>query len=145
MATNVMAGQTQAIIEHDFSWMQRLILRRFHPRSIFIDSVGLVWFTYYFWNHDWKMALGSAIVARVVALVSVMNINTDLFAESILGKIGLLHLNPLNLVTQLAGTAILLYGIWIHSVEMILAGLSVILLGHIFGWANVDSKLADKS
>lgn len=48
MATNVMTGQTQVAIEHDFSWIQTYILRRFHPRSIFIDSIGLIWFTYYF-------------------------------------------------------------------------------------------------
>lgn len=41
MATNVMAGQTQALIEHDFSWIQKLILRRFHPRSIFRASSEL--------------------------------------------------------------------------------------------------------
>jgi hypothetical protein len=145
MATNVMRGHAQVAIGHNFSWIQTYILRRFHPRSIFIDSIGLIWFTYYFWNHDWKAALGAAIVARAVALFSVMNINTDLFAESILGKISLLHLNPLNLVTQIIGTVVLLYGIWIHSVEMILGGLSVILLGHIFGWARVDPKLADKN
>lgn len=144
MATNVMqTGQTQVILGHDFSWYQRYVLRRSHPRSIFIDTVGLIWFTYYFWNHDWKAALGTVVIARVVALASVININTDLFAESILGKIGLLHLNPFNLVIQVIGLIALLFGIWDHSTEVILGGLSVVLLGHVFGWSKVDAKLAD--
>ncbi len=138
------AGSASTVIDHDFSWFQTYALRRFHPGSIFIDTVGLIWFTYYFWNHDWKAALGAAVVARAIAFVSVMNINTDLFAESVFGKIGLLHLNPLNLVIQLIGTVALLYGIWEHTTEIILGGLSVVLLGHVFGWSKVDARLTDK-
>lgn len=146
MAQNVMQARTApTIVEHDFSWPQRYVLRRFHPRSIFVDTVGLIWFTYYFWNHDWKMALSIAIVVRTIAIMSVMSINTDVFSESILGRIALLHLHPLNLAIQLLGTAALLYGVWEHSTEVILTGVSVILLGHIFGWSKVDAKLIDTS
>lgn len=143
MATNVMTGQNRELIAHDFSLAERLILRRFHPRSVFIDTVGLVWFTFYFWSHDWQAALAVAVITRLVAFLSVMNINTDLFAETVLGKVALLHLNPFNFIIQLTGTIILLVGLWDHTTEVILGGVSVILLGHVFGWAKVDPGLVD--
>ena len=140
MATT-MTEQQMAMVTHDFNWAQKYMLRRFHPRSIFIDSAGFIWFAYFFWNHDWQLGLAAAIVGRAVAVLSVMNLNTDFFAETTLGKVALLHLNPFNLITQLSGLIVLLYGIWYHSTELILGGASIILIGHSFGWSKVDSRL----
>lgn len=140
MATNVLTGRDHAISANGVSWFQRYFLRRFHPRSIFIDVVGFIWFTYYFWNHDWKSAVGIVIVERIIAFFSVANLDVSRFSETTLGKLGLLHLHPANLAIQIFGSIILLYGIWQHSTEIILGGLSLIFLGHIFGWSKVDPR-----
>lgn len=104
-----------------------------------------MWFTYTFWNHDWVAAIAVVLVTRVIALYSVINIDTEAFAQTTLGKVGLLHLNPVNLSVQLVGSLGLLYGLWEHSTEWILGGLSVVLLGHLFGWSQVDSRLGEKA
>ena len=145
MATNVIVGQASMGLERKLSWIQRYMLTRFHPRSVFIDLVGFVWFIYYFWNHDWQMAIVTVIAARVAAFISVMNINEEQFAETTLGKIALLHLQPFNIFIQTVGAVVLLYGVWNHTTETMLGGVSLILLGHIFGWSRVDSRLTDRN
>jgi hypothetical protein len=145
MATNILKSSPAPTVgEHDFSWAEVYALRRFHPRSIFIGTAGFIWFIYYLWNHDWRTALAVAVITRVIAFASVMSINTDLYGETLLGRIALLHLNPWNLIIQLGGTLAILYGVWEHSTELILGGLSAVFLGHIFGWSKVDPKLADR-
>jgi hypothetical protein len=65
-----------------------------------------------------------------------------MLSETSMGKIGLLHLHPMNLAIRLVGAVILLYGIWQRSLDLTLGGVSVIFLGHTFGWAKVDPRFA---
>ncbi len=126
-----------------FSLLQRSVLRRIHPRGLLIDLVGTIWFIYFFWYHDWKMAVSAVIFFRIVGFATTVNIDLVAFAETVWGKVALLHLNPFNLVTQVLGLIILLTGIWRHSVELTLGGISFLLFGHVVGWATVDQRLAD--
>ena len=61
--------------------------------------------------------------------------------QTVLGKIMLLHLHPMNLITQFAGFGILLYGVWVHGSLHILLGASLVLLGHMWGWHKVSEAL----
>lgn len=140
MATNVISDRAQGVSVSRGAWFKKYFLRRFHPRSIFIDIVGFIWFTYYFWNHDWKAAIAIVIVERIIASFSVANIDFKRFSETALGKIGMLHLHPANFAIQLFGAIILLYGIWQHNTEVILGGVSLVFLGHVFGWSKVDPR-----
>lgn len=144
MATNVLTDRTHAVSVNGLSWLQRSFLRRFHPRSIFMDVVGFIWFTYFFWIHDWKSAIAIVIVERIIAFFSVAHVDVEAFSDTSLGRIGLLHLHPANFAIQIFGSIILLYGIWQHATEVILGGVSLIFLGHIFGWAKVDVRYGDK-
>ncbi len=127
-----------------FPKLQRYVLYQFHPRSLFIDSVGLIWFVYWLWHHDWVLALCTLVAARLIAYLSVANINLNLFAETILGRIARLHLNPFNFVNQVIGSVVLLISIWQHSIEGILIGFSIILIGHICGWTSVHKKFRNQ-
>jgi len=50
----IQSGQKySASTELDFSWLERFVLKCFHPRAIFIEVVGLAWSLYYFWNYNW--------------------------------------------------------------------------------------------
>jgi len=124
------------------SWLEKYALKRFHPRKLFIDSIALIWATYFLWRQDWQGAAVVTIVVMFLGLISVWGTNADKMAQTTLGKVALLHLNPFNFFTQLIGLVPLVYGIWTHSVEIILIGFSLILLGHIFGWPKVDSKFS---
>lgn len=131
-------------MQNEYSWLQRTILRRFHPRSIFIDSVGFIWFTYFLWNHEWQAAIGVVVIAKIAAYLSAVNIDISLFSKTLLGKIALLHLHPLNLIIQLMGAIVFIYGLWDHLTEAILGGVSLILLGHLFGWSRIDESLRNR-
>ena len=124
--------------------IQRLMVRRFHPTALFIDLAGAIWVFYFFWRHEWVAALLTLALTRAVATASVWKKNPEALSQTTLGKIGLLHLHPVNLLLQLIGVIPLLYGLWHHSGEFILAGVSLIFLGHVFGWEKIDRKFGSQ-
>lgn len=124
--------------------LKKFALLRFHPRSIIINTAVFCWFIYYLWIQDIESAVSIAIFGRIVSLLAVMYANPDQIAKTTLGKIGLLHLNPYNLFTQIIGFVVLFFGVWEHHAEIILAGISLILVGHIYGWEKVTHQWADK-
>lgn len=125
--------------------IESLAVRRSHPRSLFINSVGALWMVYFLVQQDWVMALSVLVFFRALAYVSVWKCDPQLLAQTTLGKIALLHLHPVNLVVQVAGVIPFVYGLWQRNTELILGGFSVVLLGHSFGWSRVDRRLARKS
>lgn len=125
-----------------FSFVERYMLRKFHPRKIFFDMIGSIWAVYFLWNHEWQKALAAAVILSSAGLFSVWNADFRKLAQTPLGRLALLHLRPANFAIQMAGAVLGLYGIWIHSTEVILISLSVILAGHLSGWAKFDSRFA---
>lgn len=122
----------------NFSFLERVILRRSHPVSIIFDVIGLIWMTYFLWQNNWRYALAAIVAERIVAVSTVWRIDFDALAATTLGKLGLLHLHPFNLIIQIIGTAGTIWALWNHSTLYILAGLSLIILGHSFGWSQVN-------
>ena len=139
MATTVIQTSTAGVLERPrLSTLERYYLRRSHPASLFIEAAGLVWVVYYFWNHLWMEALLVLIFSRLIANVVSFRASTEALYQTGLGRIALLHLQPVNWSIQLIGIISTFYGIWTHEGKMILAGLSVVFLGHLIGWHRVD-------
>jgi hypothetical protein len=90
---------------------------------------------------NWVAALTIVLVMELGGLYFTRNIIPELIAQTTIGKIGLLHTHPYNLALNIIGIIPFIYGLWIHSQEMILVSLSLIILGHFFGWSKVHSKL----
>lgn len=120
--------------------LRKYMLRRFHPRKMIFDAVGLMWSIYFLWNNDWSLAMLSLLGGSLLGLYFVRNVDPELMGKTTLGRIGLLHLNPVNLSIQIAGLIPFVYGIWNHAIEYILSGITVVLLGHFFGWSQVDEN-----
>src|SRR5689334_13965077 len=89
--------------ESDFSFMEKMVFRRFQPQSILIDLVGMTWFTYFFWSHQWAQAIAVILFSRLLALTIVRKPNYSLMAETTWGKVALLHLHPANVFIQVGG------------------------------------------
>jgi len=119
---------------HD-SWLQRMVLRAAHPVSIVFSIIGWTWGVFYLWRHDWVMALIAVVLARA-------SVHLQEVADTILGRLALLHLQPFNLTIQVIGTVVLITGVWMHGTELILGGISLITVGHAFGWSHVHPGLA---
>ena len=129
-------------ISADYKGMLRkYFLMRFHPRKIIFDTVGAIWSVYFLWNNNWQYSLISFVGMGLIGFYFTRNINPELMSQSTIGRIGLIHAHPINLSLNVLGLFFLVYGIWMHEVLSILIGLSVIILGHFFGWSKVNSKL----
>ena len=117
MATQTLQQRhSPLIISHShFSWFKRYFIKRFHPRSIFVDVAAGIWFVYFLWHHDWMSAVAIVIIARIASMLLTMRVDADAFVETFLGKMALLHLNPANMIIQVLGLVITLYGVWMHS------------------------------
>jgi hypothetical protein len=123
--------------ERTLNVLEEYTLRHLHPRSLFIDSVGMIWSIYYLWHHNWSLALGVALIGRIIAYLASLEVDTEKMSRTTWGKIALLHLNPINMTMQIFGLVLIVYGVWQHSVEASLIGISCILLGHLAGWKNI--------
>lgn len=121
--------------------IERYFLMRFHPRKIVFDTIGVIWAAYFLWNQNWPAALLISVVLEGVGLFFTRNIDPELMSQTTIGKIGLLHTHPINLAFNLVGIIALVNGLWMHAAEIVLVGISFIIMGHFFGWSKVNSKL----
>ena len=119
------------------TWMQRYMLRRFHPQAIFLDSAAAIWAIYFFLRHEWVAALAVVVVSRVLGTFLAWKMDYEAFGGTVWGRLAFLHLHPVNSLIQVVAAVTLFYGIWMHSTVTILLGLSALLLGHLFGWSKV--------
>lgn len=44
------------------------------------------------------------------------------------------HANPVHLVLAIIGAGLLIYGLWVHCWALIIAGVALNLLGHLYCW-----------
>ena|ERR1700687_3069169 len=123
------------------TYMEKMVIRRGHPKHIIVGIVGFLWFVYFLWQHDWTWALAVAVLSVVMGRLLTSGTKDESLAPTLLGKIMLLHLHPMNLSVQIAGFAVLLYGIWFHSTIYIMLATSIVLLGHMWGWHKVNEAL----
>jgi hypothetical protein len=123
------------------TYLEKAIIRRGHPKHIILGMVGFLWAVYFLWQHDWAWALGVVLASAILGRVLTSGTREERLAQTVLGKIMLLHLHPMNLTVQVAGFGILLYGVWIHTLMHVLVGTSLVLLGHMWGWHRVNEAL----
>jgi hypothetical protein len=127
----------------EFSAVEKWALSRAMPASMFIRAAGTLWVFYFLWMQSWPSALLAMIITSLVSMIAVRQVKYFEVAQTLLGKIALLHLHPVNLSIQLVALAPTIYGFWMHSAEAILIGLSLLFLGHVFGWEKVDRRFAN--
>ena len=123
------------------TFLQEFMLSRGHPRQIILHLVGGIWTVYFLWQHNWIWAAAVVVLSAVLGRLSTSGTKEETLARTLLGKIMLLHLHPVNLTLQTAGFALLLYGVWVHSTLYIMAATSMVFLGHMWGWHRVNEAL----
>lgn len=120
---------------------ERIIIRNGHPRRIIVGSIALIWTLYFLWFHNWVGAAIALIVGGPLSRFATQRMHEEQLAQTTFGKILLLHLHPANVIGQSIGFATLLCSVWIHSGRSIALGVSIILLGHMWGWHKVNQAL----
>lgn len=121
--------------------LEKYVLLRSHPRRIFLDVAAVMWEAYFLWNQKWPVALGIFAVMNTVGFLATRRTNTQEMAHTMLGKMALLHLHPLNLLVQLSGLVFVVAGLMQQDPLTIMAGATLILIGHFFGWSRVHPSL----
>jgi hypothetical protein len=97
------------------TYVERMIVRRGRPKHIIVGIVAFLWVVYFLWQHNWIWAAAVVVLSAVLGRLSTSGTKEETLARTLLGKIMLLHLHPVNLMLQMAGFALLLYGVWVHS------------------------------
>ena len=123
------------------TFLQEFMLSRGHPRQIILHLVGGMWTVYFLWQHNWLWALGCFAISELTSELLSTQTGAEMLAQTTLGKILLLHANPLNFFVQLLAGVLLVYAIWMHSLTGIMAASSLVLLGHFAGWGKVNPAL----
>lgn len=123
------------------TFFERSVVRSGHPRRIIVGVITLMWVLYSLWCHLWAWATVTLLVGIALAALATKRMLVDELAQTMLGKILLLHLHPANVALQTFGFAVLLYSFWMHSTVLMMLAISVILLGHMFGWHKVNHAL----
>lgn len=133
--------KSQKVQPKAFTFLEHVVLHRGHPRFMIASMAGAIWAFYFLWMHAWIPAATSVVVSLLLGWILTINLKEALFARTVLGKIMLLHLHPVNLTIQLLAGAYLVYGVWTHSAIAIMAASSAILAGHLWGWDKVHDAL----
>lgn len=123
------------------TYLERIIVRQGHPRRIILGIVSLTWGLYFLWLHSWTWALVVLALGIALGIVVTTGIDEEQLGQTTVGRILLLHLHPLNGLLQIVGFSALFYGVWIHSGLHIMSAISLILLGHMWGWHKVNDAL----
>jgi hypothetical protein len=123
------------------SYFEREMLHHAHPKEIILRIVGAIWGLYFLWLHNWVGMLAIIVAGEILGRFLSRGMNEESMAQTTWGKIMLIHLHPVNLLVQIAGGAVLIYGFWMHSAIYIMAAMSIILIGHMWGWHKVNEAL----
>ncbi len=123
------------------TFLEKTVIRRGHPRNMVVGLVGLIWVVYFLWIHNWMGAVTAALLSAVFGSVLTWRIPEQRLGETVWGKMMILHLHPVNAVTQLMGFSLVVYGIWLHSAVYTMTGVSLVLIGHLWGWSKVSNAL----
>ena len=121
--------------------VQRYFLRRTHPRKIILDTIGSIWACYFLWNQNASAALLVYVAFALVGVFATRNVDLELMSQTTLGRLGLLHAQPINLFITAIGLIPFVVGFWGRLTELTLIGFSIVLLGHFYGWEDVHSSL----
>jgi hypothetical protein len=122
-------------------YLEKVVVRRGHPRNVIVGLVGFLWVVFLVWRHEWAWALVVVFVSAILGRAATIGTHEESLGQTLLGKMALLHLHPMNVVVQLAGFGVLLYALWMHELMFILVGISLVLLGHMWGWHRVSEAL----
>jgi hypothetical protein len=121
--------------------LERAAVRHGHPRHIIVAYLSFAWLIYFLWVHNWLAGSIAVCAGIILGRILTLNVQEEVLGGTTLGKIMLLHLHPLNLSLQLAGLATLVYGVWFHSGMWIMLAMTVIMIGHMWGWHKVNEAL----
>ena len=116
--------------------LQRFVADHADPMKLILDALALIWAAYFLWYQDALSALLSVAFFGGLGMIATWKLEQDKLIYSSFGKFWLTMANPVNMTFQALGYLGVMYGFWQHASAMILAGVTLVLIGHLFGWQD---------
>ena len=116
--------------------IERMMLQHLHPTKFILEAIGIMWAIYFLWDQNWLGAVIAGFGLPILGSVLTMRVNTDQFRRSSYARLVLIHAHPINMLLHILGAVVTVYGIWGHDTVWILSGISIITLGHAWGWKS---------
>ena len=117
-----------------------LFLQHAYPPKIILEVLGLSWMFYLFWHHVLIAGILVAVIFFLIGTITTIRVNRQKVMETPMGRFLSAIMNPVNISVQLLGYLVFAYGMWEHSGFSILSGISIILLGHAWGWRKIYGR-----
>lgn len=117
--------------------LERIMVQHAHPVKLVLEVIGIMWAIYFLWQGNWQWAIVSGIGLPLLGTILVWGRDERRLTGTWLGKVMLMHAHPLNFVLHLVGFVPMVYGLWLHDTVYILAGLTAVILGHLWGWEKM--------
>lgn len=114
------------------------MLQHLHPTKFILELIGIMWATYFLWQQNWLWAVVAGFGLPILGSILTWRVNTDQLRKSSYARLVLIHAHPLNILLHIVGAAITVYGLWNHQTLVILSGISVLILGHVWGWKSAN-------
>lgn len=114
-----------------------------HPTKLILDVIAYLWGIYFFSLNE--LLPGLVVLFGVGGLGTFLTRNIDkaALARTTLGRFFLVSSHPANISIQLLGYVLVSYGSWVHLSVPILSGVTLVLMGHLWGWDRFQGRPAD--
>lgn len=116
------------------STLHRILVGHAHPVNVVLHAIGIMWAVYFLWQGNFYWAAIFGLGLPVVGTIAVWGQGEKELEKTPLGKLMLIHEDPVNMGFHIAGWIVTVYGVWIHEPISILTGVSFVLMGHMWGW-----------
>lgn len=120
-----------------FSFMQRWALIYAHPRKVILNLVVAMWIIYFLWNRSWQPAVFAFLASGMLGIISAWYADIEALSKTTIGKVALMHLEPLNFLVQSVGIIAIVYGLWNHGIDYIMVGISIMALTVVLSWKSL--------
>lgn len=112
-----------------YTFAERAMLQHAYLPKLALDCFGMIGSGALLWQGH--MLFGLAVLIGFSLLGTAVACRQDIskLAETRLGNWMLYQAKPINIVVRTLGAAILVSGLWLHSVQVIIGGIATIFLG----------------
>jgi hypothetical protein len=120
-------------MEHSkkMSLMQRVMVQHANPSKLAVDIIAMAVAAYFFWEQNLAWGLIALFGISIIGTIPVWGKDEEQLAETRLGKWMLIQARPVNLIVRGIGTVVIIYGIWLHSLLVIVLGCALLVVARV--------------
>ena len=135
--TRIVSPHASSTVSRKMGMLDRMMVQHAYPPKAILDGIGLMWGLHFVWERLWLQAVIASFGFALIGTYLGRNVSSESLAQTLLGKLCLGFARPANLLTQLLGYSVLVFGLGLRSSFYCLIGISLILLAHAATWRHV--------